>query len=217
MTCVCHSSESSSQFHVEIWCYHHVDLYKYIYYCYAKQLDVLWQMFYVKYSSDYAYNSVHLWFLQFPKNILLPYNMYVFFNFTLYVFYNFWHILISYWVHFFHIIFYFMLYACIFCTNQLQYIMLVHIQWCTVYVIYIRYIYIWDIYISINFTVPHTSQVAPIVIPKTILKCTTDICHEISQYDICSVRLCLFLAICIVSHNQFSGVQHHLFHYEICT
>ena len=79
-------------------------------------------------------------------------------------------------------------------------------------------IYIFEIYtLALIFTVPYTLQVAHIVIPKTILQCTTDICHEMSRYDICSVRLCLFLAICIVSHNQFSAVQHHLFHYEICT
>ena len=70
-------------------------------------------------------------------------------------FYDFWHILISYWVHFFHIIFYFMLYVCIFCTNQLQYITLVHIQWCTVYVIYIRYTYLRYIHYH-KFLLCHT-------------------------------------------------------------
>ena len=63
----------------------------------------------------------------------------------------------------------------------------------------------------------YTLQSANFVIPKTILECITDICHEMSQYHICSVISCLFLAICILSHNQLSGVQHHLFHYEICT
>ena len=101
----CHSSESSSQFHVEIWCYHHVHLYKYIYYCYAKQLDVLWQMFHVKYSSGYTYNWVHFWFLQFPKKkIVIPCNMYVFlilpFMFLWYLTYI--NLLLS---TFFHIIF----------------------------------------------------------------------------------------------------------------
>ena len=67
------------------------------------------------------------------------------------------------------------------------------------------------------FTVPYTLQVAHIVIPKTILEFTTDICHEMSQYDICSVTSCLFLAICILSHIELSRVQHHLFHYESCT
>ena len=69
------------------------------------------------------------------------------------------------------------------------------------------------------FTVPYALQVAHIVIPETILNFnfTSDICHEMSQYDICSVTLSLFLAICILSHNQLSGVQHHLFHYESCT
>ena len=108
----------------------------YIYYCYAKQLDVLWQMFHVKYSSGYAYNWVHMWFLQFPKKIVLPYNMYVFsiLPFMFLWFLTYINLLLS---TFFHIIFYFMLYVCIFCTNRLQYIMLVHIYWCTVYVIYI--------------------------------------------------------------------------------
>ena len=86
----------------------------------------------------------------FPKRLFYPI-ICMYFQFYPLCFYDFWHILISYWVHFFHIIFSFMLHVCIFCTNQLQYITLVHIQWCTVYVIYIRYIYIWDIYISINF------------------------------------------------------------------
>ena len=75
MTCVCHSTECSSQFHVEIWCYCHVHLYKYIYYCYAKQLDVLWQISHVKYSSGYTYNWVSC---KISKKIVMPYNMYVF-------------------------------------------------------------------------------------------------------------------------------------------
>ena len=88
---------------------------------------------------------------KFPKKLFYPIICMYFQYFTLYVFMIFWHILISYWVHFFLIIFYFRLYVCIFCTNWLQYITLVHIQWCTVYVIYTRYIYVWDINISIHF------------------------------------------------------------------
>ena len=49
-----------------------------------------------------------------------------------------------------------------------------------------------------NLTVSHTLQSANIVIPKTILECITDICHEMSQYNKYSVIWCLFLAICIL-------------------
>ena len=129
---------------LEIWCYHHVHLYKHIYYCYAKQLDVLWQMFHVKYSSGYAYKWVHLWFLQFPKKIAVPYNMYVFsiLSFMFLWFLTYINLLLS---TFFHIIFYFMLYVCIFlhkltpvyhtCTYTMMYC-----------VCHLHKIYIFEIY-----------------------------------------------------------------------
>ena len=113
------------------------------------------------------------------KNCSTLYYMSIF-NITLYVFYYFLSVLISYWVHLFHNIFYFILYVCIFFTNQLQYITLLHIQWCMVYVIYITYIY--EIYtLAWILTVSYTLQSANIVIPKTILECITDICHEMNQ------------------------------------
>ena len=128
----------------------------YIYYYYAKELDVLWQMFHVKCCSTYAYNWVHFWFLQFPEKLLYPVLPMYFQHYPL-CFYYFLSVLISYWVLLFHIIFYFMLCVCIFFTNQLQYITLVHIQWCTVYVIYITYIYIYIRYIPWHeFLLPHT-------------------------------------------------------------
>ena len=70
VTCVCYSSWSSSQFHVEMLCCHHVHLYKYIYYYYAKELEVLQKMFHVECCSTYAYNWVHFWFLLFPEQLL---------------------------------------------------------------------------------------------------------------------------------------------------
>ena len=184
--CVCYSSWSSSQFHVEILCCHHVHLYKYIYYYYAKELEVLWKMFHVKCCSSYVYNWVHFWFLLFPEELLYPV-LHIYFQHYPWCFCYFLSVFFSYWVHLFDIIFYLMLYVSIFFTNQLQYVTLVHIQWCTVYVIYIAYMY--EIY-TLAWTVIdlHTLQSATIVIPKIILECITDICHEISAYNRYFVR-----------------------------
>ena len=97
----------------------------------------------------YVYNWVHFWFLLFPEQLLYPI-LHIYFQHYPWCFYYFLNAFISYWVHLFDIIFYLKLYVCIFFTNQLHYVTLVHIQWCMVYVIYIAYIYIWDIYLSMN-------------------------------------------------------------------
>ena len=154
---------------------------KYIYYYYAKELEVLWKMFHVKCCSSYVYNWVHFWFLLFPEQFLYPV-LHIYFQHYPWCSCYFLSVFISYWVYLFDIIFYLMLYVSIFFTNQLQYVTLVHIQWCTVYVIYIAYIY--EIY-TLAWTVIdlYTLQSATIVIPKTILECITDICHEISAYN----------------------------------
>ena len=122
----------------------HVDLYKHIYYCYAKQLDVLWQMFHVKYSSGYTYNWVHLWFLQFPNKLLYPI-ICMYFQFYPLCFYDVLHILISYWVHFFsyhilfHVIFLYLLHKLTPVYHTCMYTMMYHV--CHLYKIYIFEIY----------------------------------------------------------------------------
>ena len=161
----------------------------YIYYYYSKELQLFQKMFYVKCCSTYAYNWVHFWFLQFPEQLPYPV-LHIYFQHYPWCFYYFQSVLISYWVHLFDIIFCLMPYVCIFFTNQLQYVTLVHIQWCMVYVIYIAYIYIYiyEIYTLVwTVTDSYTLQSATIVIPKTILQCITDICHEISAYHRYSV------------------------------
>ena len=75
------------------------------------------------------------WFLQFPEQLLYPV-LHIYFQHYPWCFY---YSLIEYTL--FDIICYLMPYVCILFTNQLQYVILVHIPWCTVYVIYIAYIY----------------------------------------------------------------------------
>ena len=150
VTCVCYSSWSSSQFHVEI-CFHHVHLYRYIYYYYAKELQLFWKMFNVKWHSTYAYNWVHFWFSQFPEQLLYPV-LHIYFQHYPWCFYYFLNVFISYWVHLSDIIFYLMLYVCIFMMYSVCH--LHHID------IYEIYTFLWTV------TDSYTLQSATIVIPK---------------------------------------------------
>ena len=185
VTCICYSSWSSSQFHVKILHCHPVHLYKYIYYYYAKELEVLWKMFHVKCCSTYVYNWVHFWFLLFPEQLLYLV-LHIYFQHYPWCFYYFLSVFISYWVHLFDNIFYLMLYClhlfhkstpvCHTCTYTM-------IVWCMSFTLHI---YIYEIYtLAWTVTDSYTLQSATIVIPKTILACITDICHEISAYNCC--------------------------------
>ena len=133
-----------------MWCYHHVDLYKYTYYCYAKQLNVLWQMFHVKYSSGYTYNSVHLWFLQFPKKIVLPYNIYVFSILPFMFLWLLTYINLLLYIFSYHILFHALCLYLLHKSTPVDQSCTYTMMYCVCHLHKI-YIYIWDIYISINF------------------------------------------------------------------
>ena len=153
----------------------------------------------------------------FQKELFYPI-IFMYFQFYPLCFYDFWHILISYWVHFFFQIIFIFHALCLYLLHKLTPVYHTSTYTMMYCVCHLGKIYIyWDIYISINFYCTMHFTSCSYCHPKTILECTTDICHEMGQYDICSVTSCLFLAICILSHNQISGVQHHLFHYESCT
>ena len=117
----------------------------YIYYCYAKQLDVLWQISHVKYSSGYTYNWVSC---KISTKIVIPYNMYVFLilPFILLWYLTYINPLLS---TYFYIIFYVMVYVC-----------MLYIYSDVLYMLCTLDIYTWDIYINIKLycTIHFTSS-----------------------------------------------------------
>ena len=145
---VFYSSWSSSQFHVEISCCHHVHLHKYIYYYYAEELILFPKMFNVKFCSTYAYNWVHFWLLQFPEQFLYP-ALHIYFQHYTWYFYYFQSVFISHWVHLFDIICYWMTYVFIFCTNQ-SLVFDSNTYTMTYNICHLHLWYIWDIYLHMN-------------------------------------------------------------------
>ena len=159
MTYVCYSSWSSSQFHVEILCCHHVHLHKYIYiyYYYAEEFQV--------YKTDLWYSSA----------VVLMDTMK--FTYDCYNFLNNWSTL--HYIPIFNISLWgfikFTMYV-----SDMEYIFLI---WCvtecpmfesfaqldssmsfctytmTYYVCHLHVLYIWDIYLSINcyWLIPFTT------------------------------------------------------------
>ena len=121
----------------------------YILFIMLKNFQLFQKMFHVKCCSTYVYNWVHFLIRAISWTIALPCSTYLFQHYP-WCFYYFQIVFISYWVHLFDIIFYLMLYVCIFFTNQLQYV-----HTCTYTMMYsvchLHCIYIWDIYLSMNF------------------------------------------------------------------
>ena len=101
--------------------------------------------------SGYAYNWVHLWFLQFPKKIVLPYNMYVFsiLPFMFLWFLTYINLLLSTFFSY-HILFHALCLYLLHKSTPVYHTCTYTVMYCVCHLHKI-YIYIWDIYICINF------------------------------------------------------------------
>ena len=114
-------------------------------YKYYEELILFPKLFHMKCWSTDVYNSVHFWFLQFPKHFLYlaSDNYFQHYPWCLCYYEG---VFISNWVHLFDIIFYCMPYVFIFCTNKVSCSIVVHIAWNTIqYILFTSRIYMRNV------------------------------------------------------------------------